>query len=125
MCCGGKRSKLKKAVEIGASYLRAGTDSFGITTEYIHKRARMEVCIKCDNSTWMSLSEYESYLGVNGIIEIIENIDCLEKLPPPPKNPHSKKRRRLVCMLCKCLLAVKAGREQNKCLLGKWEERGF
>lgn len=121
-CCGDKTGKVRKLAEIGASYVRLGTDALRITKPYKHTEERLDICRGCDDSTWMSLREYEAYLVANGITEIIENIDCLEKLPSPPKNPYSKKRRRLVCMLCKCLLRVKAGRGKNRCNAGKWDK---
>lgn len=114
-CCG---DRIKKIITIGRNYVKAGLEGIDIIKPYKHRSERIIVCRQCEESTWMTMKEYIDWLGTNGI-EILKNIDQLEKLDKLPKYPLSEKRRNLFCRICKCYVPCKAGDNKQECPLNK------
>jgi len=112
-CCGKKIQKLKN-IAIGFANLAAGK-------KYEFTDARIRTCRACDESTWLTAAEYYAWLKTRRFEMRKLGFD-LEKLPPLPKYPQSKKRRRLYCRLCKCFIPAKARVAGESCRLGKWAD---
>jgi len=116
-CC---NEKIKRIITIGKSYIKAGLEGVDIIKPYKHRFERVVICRQCDESTWMAMKEYTDWLIANGI-DILKNIDQLEKLDKLPKYSLSEKRRNLFCRICKCYVPRKADEEKEKCKLDKWK----
>ena len=111
-CCGKAVRKARNIVTGYTNYARG--------VKYKFTDSRVRECHGCDEQTWMSKAEYAAWLARHGI-KVIANFTQLEKLPKLPKYEYGPKRKNLYCRLCKCFIPVKASKEEEECLLGKWE----
>ena len=94
---------------------------FSLSPEkYKYAHSRIRKCHECEKQTWLTTMEYLKWLKDNGI-EVIKNLDQLEKLPELPHGERGAGRK-LFCKLCKCFIPAKARVKEEKCPLGKWEK---
>lgn len=89
--------------------------------KYEYWRQRRDECKVCDESTWMTFSEFNRWLAGHGV-EVIENIDDLSVLPKLPKQAYAKGRK-LFCRICKCFVPAKAMVKEEECPLGRWKSK--
>ncbi len=115
-CCG---KTIKKAVG-KALNIAVGSARYTVGIKYEWTDSRIAICRQCSENTWMTRTEYATWLLTHGI-EVITNFTQLEKLPKLPKHILSKKRRNIYCRLCKCFIPSKARIEDEKCPLNKWQ----
>jgi hypothetical protein len=80
---------------------------------------RLVKCRRCKESTWLSINQYIWFLDINGITNVIKNLNDLSVLPPLPKQNY-KPGAKLFCAVCKCWLPAKARVKDEKCPLNKW-----
>jgi hypothetical protein len=114
MSCCGKIAKIA-AVATGTSMV--AVDRLFWLPEEKSERAieRQDSCRECDNSTWMTESEYYKWIVANGgIKKFLSEIEDLTQWVLLPKQQYGKKRK-LFCRICKCWLPAKSYLKSETC----------
>ena len=116
-CCG---KFIRKGFEIvNGNVLYFADKNFNLPREkYKYADGRIAICRDCEKQTWLTRREYFGWLKDNGI-DVLKNIDQLEKLPDLPAGDRGQGRN-LFCKICKCFIPAKAYVEDEKCPLDKW-----
>ena len=117
-CCGKSKQygHITKGQKVGRIVKGTVRAMLGRKSRFAAERIR--TCRTCNENTWLKISEYSQFLLKHGI-DVIKNLDQLEKLPPLPK---SDKGRNLYCRICKCFIPGKARVDDEQCPLGRWEK---
>ena len=82
---------------------------------------RIAVCKDCQDSTYLSKTEYAAWLVSNGM-DILVHLEDLSRLPPLEKHPFTPGRS-LFCRLCKCWIPAKARADGAACPKDQWPHR--
>jgi len=122
-CCGKKIitgesavAKLNKIKSIAEGFAKLAASRAGIQFEYA--KERFAICESCENVTWLKDKEFAAWLNENKI-EVLKNLESLEKLSDLPKKPNRALTRRY-CMKCKCNIMAKVHSREEKCPVGMW-----
>lgn len=123
-CCGNKilksddaMTKVEKIKSIAEGFTKLAVSQTGLVDfEYTH--SRLSACESCDHLTWLKDQEFFSWLAENKI-EVIKNLESLEKVSDLPKKPHRALTRQY-CMKCKCNIMMKIHSREERCVEGKW-----
>lgn len=118
-CCG---DLVAKPAGILAGYVMAGTDKLYQLPrpKYDYADIRLATCRMCEDSTWLSFSDYFAFLRSHKIA-FVKNLNDLSVLPKLDKKDHQKEKR-LFCRICKCWLPAKSYIKDEKCPLNKWDK---
>jgi hypothetical protein len=123
-CCGkkiitGKKAvaKLNKIKSIAEGFTKLAASRAGMKFEYA--KERLAVCESCENVTWLKDREFAAWLNENKI-EVLKNLESLEKLSDLPKKPHRALTRRY-CIKCKCNIMAKIHSKEEKCPKERWK----
>lgn len=97
-CCGGTARQARRIVTGVINYV------IGVKYEYTNDRVR--TCQKCDESTWLTISQFGKWLVKNGvnIVRSWKDLSALDKLP----KEENGRGRGLYCRICKCFVPAKA-----------------
>ena len=83
--------------------------------------ARLSMCRRCENHTWLTWSEFFRYINDNGgLVRFVKQIAYLEDWPLLSKQDY-KSKRKMFCRVCKCFLKAKAASRDEVCPLDKWK----
>jgi len=122
-CCGKKLitgkdaiAKINKIKNIAEGFTKLAASKAGINFEYA--KARLAICANCENVTWLKDREFAAWLNENKI-EVLKNLESLEKLSDLPLKPHRALTRRY-CIKCKCNIMAKIHSKQEQCPVGMW-----
>ena len=84
----------------------------------LYAKARLAICQTCENVAWLKDSEFAMWVNENKI-EVLKNLEALEKLSDLPKKPHRALTRRY-CVKCKCNILAKVHSREEMCPETKW-----
>ena len=99
-CCGGGGTA-KKVGQIATGYINLAR---GVKYEFTDDRVR--ACQKCEDSTWLTKSQFGKWLVKNNV-KVLRNWKDLSVLPKLPKEENGRGRG-LYCRICKCYVPAKA-----------------
>jgi hypothetical protein len=117
-CCGA--IKTLKAMVQGNILLNVNRLFALPRPKYEYADTRLAACRMCQESTWLTATEYAAFLGLHKV-ETIKNISDLSVLPKLEKKDYQKKTK-LFCRICKCWLPAKTYVKTEQCPLKKWSE---
>jgi len=122
-CCGKKIitgesavTKISKLKSIAEGFTKLAASKAGINFEYA--KARLAICETCENVTWLKDREFAAWLNENKI-EVLKNLESLEKLSDLPKKPRRALTRRY-CIKCKCNILAKIYSKEERCPENMW-----
>ncbi|OHB50520.1 MAG: hypothetical protein A2Y10_18145 [Planctomycetes bacterium GWF2_41_51] len=122
-CCNGKIKqelgiipKVRKIKNIAEGFAKLAVRRAGIDFKYA--KERFAICESCDNITCLKESEFLAWLAENKI-EVLKNLESLEKLSDLPIKPHRALTRRY-CIKCKCNIMAKVHSKEERCPEKKW-----
>jgi len=119
-CCGkklitGTNAKINKLKSI-EGFTKLAASRAGINFEYAQER--LAICESCENVTWLKDAEFAAWLNENKI-EVLKNLESLEKLIDLPKRPRRALTRRY-CVKCKCNIMAKVHSKEERCPEVRW-----
>ncbi|OHB56429.1 MAG: hypothetical protein A2Y12_06245 [Planctomycetes bacterium GWF2_42_9] len=110
-------AKIKKIKSIAEGFAKLAASKAGMKFEYA--KERLAICESCEYVTWLKDAEFAAWLNENKI-EVLRNLESLEKLNDLPLKPHRALTRRY-CVKCKCNILAKVHSKEEKCPEERWE----
>ena len=110
-CCGKKLVQIAKAKAMSVAGIK-----------YEQTDARVRTCQKCSDSTWMTWTEYWTWIDEHGgRLKYFKEINDLAAWEPLPDQENTRGRK-LFCRICKCFMPDKARLKNETCPADRWPD---
>lgn len=131
MSCSGCGEKLKQAGKsiagavgqvrtVSGAYAALMAERYFTVGEKFHDTdRRVDICVRCDDSTWLSTLDFAGWVCRQDAVELIQKANDLASLPPLDIQSYDVGRK-LFCSKCKCFIPAKARLPDEECPAGKW-----